>query len=81
MIELKRKDFFKVIALTDNYCKNYPIINSIIEGNNTGRVFVDNQFSPKNALIWTTWEVYYLLSRKPNNYFGIIHNENLIYRR
>ncbi|QDX93504.1 GNAT family N-acetyltransferase [Brevibacillus laterosporus] len=52
---------------------NHPIIWGIINGNNQGKVYVDDLKSPRTALIWAKFEIFLLGGDKENESF----NKNL----
>lgn len=51
MIELKQSDFCKVTPIFKGIDHGAPLVFSVIEGNNTGRVFVDDANDPTCALV------------------------------
>ncbi len=52
---------------------NHPIILGILNGNNQGKVYVDDPKQPKTALIWAKFEIFLLVGDKENDSF----NKNL----
>jgi RimJ/RimL family protein N-acetyltransferase len=57
--EIERSEFGKVAWLYKEYPKD-PMMYSILEENQAGRVFVDHPYHPTAALIWTGMEYAYL---------------------
>lgn len=49
---------------------NHPIIWGIINGNNQGKVYVDDTEKPKTALIWAKFEIFILGGDKENESFN-----------
>jgi RimJ/RimL family protein N-acetyltransferase len=59
--ELVRKDYPRVLELFKDSMSN-PVIHGVIEGNNPGKIFVDNKKIPQKALIWAhTEEDFFLI--------------------
>lgn len=61
MLELNKNNYKKILPLVEKYCHDAREIMPVIAGHNNGRVFVDNVKEPTFALIWTNWEMYFLL--------------------
>lgn len=51
MIELSQSQFSKVTFLFDKSTTNYPVVMAVIEGNNLGRVWVDQLIKPSICLV------------------------------
>ncbi|MDP5276610.1 GNAT family N-acetyltransferase [Chengkuizengella axinellae] len=67
--ELHPKDFKKIKPLLNGLEKN-PVINGVIDGNNLGRIYVDQIDSPKAALVWVKMELFYLIGISKNSKFN-----------
>jgi hypothetical protein len=50
MIELNINEFHKVIPIFEGIDHNQAVLFSVIEGNNPGKVFIDDMNNPKTAL-------------------------------
>lgn len=53
MLELASKSYVKVAPLFEGIDHNVPLVYSVIEGNSTGRIFVDCLDAPSAALVVT----------------------------
>ena len=53
---LERNEYDKVLPLFNNF-PNHPVILGVIEGNNPGRIWVDDRANPKRTLLWAMFEV------------------------
>jgi len=67
--ELEKQDFHKVLDLVSIVDHNRAVIDAVVQGNNAGRVFVDNLFNPTAALVYPQEMVVYLISPQPTNAF------------
>jgi hypothetical protein len=67
--ELEKIDFYKVDHIFEEQ-DNHPIIQGVIRGNNRGRIYVDDLYHPKTALIWAINEMYYLGGQADNENFN-----------
>jgi GNAT superfamily N-acetyltransferase len=52
MIELAKKDYNKSISLLETALSDKVFAYAILEGNQDGKIYVDNQDNIKNALFW-----------------------------
>ncbi|HUU79623.1 MAG TPA: GNAT family N-acetyltransferase [candidate division Zixibacteria bacterium] len=59
--ELPKKNFQIVLDLFDKH-KNHPVINGVIEGNNPGKIWVDDLKKPKKSLLWAQSEEDFFLA-------------------
>jgi hypothetical protein len=69
MIELNINEFNKVIPIFEGIDNNRAILFSVIEGNNPGRIFVDEINTPKCALIYTLSNFFYLGGDEKDTHF------------
>ena len=69
IFELQKKDFPKVLPLF-NSISYHNAINSVIEGINKGRIWVDNANHPKTALVWDADRRYYISGDYSNDTFN-----------
>lgn len=51
MNQLMKSDFYKVKNLYSDDIPNYPVVMAIIEGNNPGKIWVDNTNNPSQSLV------------------------------
>jgi RimJ/RimL family protein N-acetyltransferase len=64
--EYKRiKPLLQVLKLED-----HPVINGVIDGNNRGRIFVDDDVKPTVALVWAKMEMIYFIGDYKNKDFN-----------
>lgn len=69
MVELKSRDYYKIVDLLRGGIR-FPEIVSIIEENNPGRIFVDEIAEPKTSLIWNQgMRGFYLIGDSNNAFF------------
>jgi RimJ/RimL family protein N-acetyltransferase len=66
MLELGADEFARAVKVFQGMSHCVPPF-AVIEGNNPGRVFVDDASAPTVAFIWSRWGYYYLA--------GDVHNE------
>jgi hypothetical protein len=64
MIELKPGDYGRALPLLQNF-KQSVIPFGVVEGYNTGRVFVDDKEDPQIVLVWTTVGFIFLVGPPP----------------
>lgn len=64
LYELEKKDFGKVSNLLSIVDHNNTVVESVLLGNNAGRVFVDNVNSPSAALIYPQEMFFYIVLSK-----------------
>ncbi|MEH7234587.1 GNAT family N-acetyltransferase [Bacillus sp. JJ1562] len=70
MIEkLELVNFNKVKPLLHGL-ENHPVINGVINSNNLGEIYVDNQNLPKTAFIWAKNEMFYLCGKVDDQKFN-----------
>jgi RimJ/RimL family protein N-acetyltransferase len=71
IIELTKKDYGIIRPLLINYnLESHPVINGVIEGNNLGRIFVDNEKEPTSVLVWAKMEMFFLIGEATNKTFN-----------
>ena len=76
--ELPKSRFQLVSHLFSTGLKN-PVVFGVIEGNNPGKIFVDNMQNPKCALVWAqTEEDFYLVCERTNSDFITALNSFII---
>ncbi len=66
--ELAQSDFDHIRPLYSEHA-HHPIVNGIVDGWNRGRIFVDNQASPRSALVWAEHEIFFLIGDPFNRSF------------
>lgn len=67
--ELPRSDYETVRHLFSEQW-DHPVIHSIIDRNNPGRIYVDDLDEPKSALVWAKYEMFYLGGDPQNEAFN-----------
>ena len=77
MHELAKSDFLKAVPVFEGMKHCVPA-HAILEGNNPGRVFVDDEHNPGTACIWTTWGYLYLAGSVQNDKFNRKLSELLV---
>ncbi|SHM44225.1 GNAT family N-acetyltransferase [Gracilibacillus kekensis] len=66
--ELKKNDFHKCVALVNE--EGHMEVEAVIEGNNPGRIFVDNLEYPDAALLWLgNNDGFFLMGNEQNKVF------------
>lgn len=71
IVELAKKDYANIRPLLKNYnLETHPVINGVIDGNNLGRIFVDDYEEAKSVLIWAKMEMFYLIGEADNETFN-----------
>ncbi|MDR4890348.1 GNAT family N-acetyltransferase [Fredinandcohnia sp. QZ13] len=70
MIDKLKKGNFKVVKPLLPGLTNHPVINGVIDGNNPGEIFVDNQNYPETAFFWAKNEMFYLCGKVDNQEFN-----------
>ena len=69
--ELEKAEFHNLLPLLQLIPRD-PMLHSVIEGNQTGRIFADHISNPSAAFIWSNMEYAYLISDSPSIGTGII---------
>lgn len=69
--ELEKAKFDILLPLLQSIPRD-PMLHSVIEGNQTGHIFVDHVSNPSAAFIWSNMEYAYLISDSPGIGTGII---------
>jgi hypothetical protein len=62
---------YKLIKPLLNNLEYHPVINGVIDGNNLGRIFVDNATHPTVALVWAKMEMFFLIGNSHNEEFNV----------
>jgi RimJ/RimL family protein N-acetyltransferase len=71
IIELDTSEYMKIKPLIDDLkLSNHPVINGVMDGNNLGRIFVDNREVPTVALVWARMEMFYFIGNSENDQFN-----------
>ena len=74
LYELDRNDFGKVSSLMHIVNHNATVIESVLQGNNAGRVFVNHLSRPTAALIYPQEMFFYIvLTRDDENFLREVH--------
>ncbi|WP_442599598.1 GNAT family N-acetyltransferase [Neobacillus sp. D3-1R] len=68
IFELKKNDYIKIKPLLRGL-EDHPVINGVIQGNNVGKIFVDNLDEPTTSLVWAKMEMFYLIGNCENHNF------------
>lgn len=69
--ELDKSQYERIYPILDKYgIKDYPVLTAIIDGNNRGKIFVDNIENPKTALVWAINCMYYFIGDCANPEFN-----------
>lgn len=69
MVELAPCDFHRCEALIDR-TKSVEV-NAIIKGNNPGRIFVDNEYTPESGMVWLgNNDGFYFIGKEDNDAFN-----------
>ncbi|WP_409300929.1 GNAT family N-acetyltransferase [Peribacillus sp. SCS-155] len=79
LIELNN-DQYSLIKPLLGELKHHPVVNGVIDGNNLGRVFVDNLKKPESALVWAKNEMFFLIGNSKNELFHSSLKETIIKR-
>src|SRR5579862_9557514 len=53
MIELSQEKFLKIVSFFDKNMPNFPVVMSVIEGNNPGKIWVNQLENPSICLVMT----------------------------
>ena len=61
---------FKIVKPLLTGLENHPVMHGVIDGNNLGEIYVDNERNPKTAFIWAKNEMFYLCGRIDNEKFN-----------
>lgn len=70
IFELSKKKFSLVKSLFASHSNN-PVIQGVIDGNNPGKIFVDNKSNPTKALLWAnTEEDFFLIGDESDKHFN-----------
>ncbi|MCM1989046.1 GNAT family N-acetyltransferase [Oceanirhabdus seepicola] len=68
--ELDKSQFERIRSLMEKYdAQNHVTLNAILEGNNRGKIYVDNIEKPKTALVWAMFSMYILIGDSKNPEF------------
>jgi RimJ/RimL family protein N-acetyltransferase len=71
IIELAKKDYGNIRPLLKNYnLETHPVINGVIDGNNSGKIFVDDYEEATSVLVWAKMEMFYLIGGADNETFN-----------
>lgn len=68
IFELKKNDFIKIKLLLQGI-EDHPVINGVVQGNNLGKIFVNDFEHPTTAFVWAKNEMFYLIGDSENNDF------------
>ena len=66
--ELEKDHYGKVIPLLKSW-NHITAVQAVIEGNNPGKIYVDDCENPQTALIWTQPDMFYLAGDEDNDEF------------
>ncbi len=69
MRELKEHDFSRVLSLYSKADIDFPLIRAVIENKQTGRIWVDRNDEPSNAIVCTKFGFTYLFGGGNNEKF------------
>lgn len=71
IIELNMKEYSNIKSLLKNLDLEYhPVINGVLDGNNLGRIFVDDIVAPSVAFVWAKMEMFYFIGNSNNDQFN-----------
>jgi len=68
--ELKQAQFHRISSQLGRYSQ-YPVVNAMLEGNVSGRVFADDIDNPKSAFVLTNAGFSYLIGLPQNDTFNL----------
>ena len=63
---LEKNEYNKVLPLFSDF-PGHPVIHGVIEGNNPGRIWVDDVANPRRAFLWAMFEQDFFLAGKASD--------------
>lgn len=69
--ELNKSEYWRIKELLENTnYEEHVVLNAVIEGNNRGKIFVDDIEKPKTGLVWAIYCMYYFIGDSNNSEFN-----------
>ncbi|MTI47384.1 MAG: GNAT family N-acetyltransferase [Firmicutes bacterium] len=69
MFELHKNEYYRINEVFQDISHSHPIVYSVLEGNQPGKVFIDDIKNPRTALLYPTNSFFYIAGDEKNNEF------------